>query len=109
MSWWRKLFGGGDSDQKIQIGKTVRTTAVAAGMAVSPVAMTQAVPGSTPVHPSVAAAPSSTVSTSTGATTINATINVYGTQGQDEDVIVQKVMAELANLQAQAQRGALLD
>jgi len=44
-----------------------------------------------------------------GPTTINATINVYGAPGQDENIIVQKVMMELAQLKSQAARGVLHD
>jgi TP901 family phage tail tape measure protein len=104
------FFGGGDNDQKIQISKTIRTTAVAAGMAVTPIATAQAAPGSiaaSQTSPTMQAQAS--VPVVAGSTTINATINVYGAAGQDENVIVQKVMMELAQLKAQDSRGALHD
>ncbi len=115
-SMWGSVSGlfGSDATEKqpVQIGKAVRTTAVAAGMAISPVAVAQTTPAS--IQPSVqpvavAGSPNQASTPMAGQTTINATINVYGASGQDEDVIVQRVMTELANLKAQAQRGALHD
>jgi hypothetical protein len=112
-SMWSSVsgfLGGGEGDQKIQIGKTIRTTAVAAGMAVTPMAAALSASGSIA---SAKSNPTTLTQTSApvtaGPTTINATINVYGASGQDENIIVQKVMMELAQLKTQAARGALHD